>query len=141
MTPQLHSVIVNALVFKGDKVLVAQRSLEEDHEPGKWTIPGGKIDLTGGNVFNIIEKTLMREVMEETGVEIDRGVEMITNNTFIRLDGQHVIALIFKCQYKSGEAKPLEDTIDCKWISKEEAKNMEFSPNVQSYILRGFDPN
>src|SRR5690554_1333269 len=97
--PKLHSVIVNAVIFDGDKVLVSQRSFEEAHEPGKWTIPGGKIDRTEGDVFNIIEDTLAREVMEETGVEIEKEVQMITNNTFIRSNGQHVIAMVFKCKY------------------------------------------
>lgn len=137
--PKLHSVIVNAVIFDGDKVLVSQRSFEEAHEPGKWTIPGGKIDRTEGDVFNIIEDTLAREVMEETGVEIEKEVQMITNNTFIRSNGQHVIAMVFKCKYKSGEAKPLEDTIDCKWVTKDEVEKMEFPPNVQNYILKGFE--
>ena len=42
------------------------------------------------------------------GVEIEKEVKLITNNTFIRSsNGQHVIAMVFKCKYKSGEAKPL----------------------------------
>ena len=76
---KLHSIVVNGIVFKEDKVLVSQRSFEEAHEPGKWTIPGGKIDHTNGNVFNIIEKTLSREIMEETGVEIREDVQLVTN--------------------------------------------------------------
>ncbi|OIO19271.1 MAG: hypothetical protein COY69_00235 [Candidatus Magasanikbacteria bacterium CG_4_10_14_0_8_um_filter_32_14] len=112
---------------------------EEGHEPGKWTIPGGKIDKTTGDVFNIIENSLAREIMEETGVEIKKEVQLITNNTFIRSDGQHVIAMIFKCYYKSGETKPLEDTIGCKWATKEEVLKMEFPPNVKNYILKGFE--
>lgn len=136
--PKLHSVIVNGVVFNGDKVLVSQRSWEEPHEPGKWTIPGGKVERTEGDVFGIIEKTLAREVREETGVEIGDNVLLITNNTFIRSNGQHVIALVFKCEYKSGEAKPLEDTIDCKWMTLGEVQDMEFPPNVKEYILKGF---
>lgn len=135
---KLHSVIVNGVVFNGNKVLVSQRSLEEAHEPGKWTIPGGKIERTEGDVFNIIEKTVAREVLEETGVEIQDTVQLITNNTFIRSNGQHVIALVFKCTYKSGEAQSLEDTISCKWATLEEVQSMEFPPNVKEYILNGF---
>lgn len=139
INPKVHSVIVNGVVFNGDKVLVSQRSMEEAHEPGKWTIPGGKIDRTEGDVFNIIEKTLAREIKEETGVEIEDEVKLVTNNTFIRSDGQHVIAMVFKCKYKSGEPKSLEDTVDCKWATLEEVKKMEFPPNVQGYILKAFE--
>jgi 8-oxo-dGTP diphosphatase len=139
INPKVHSVIVNGVIFNGDKVLVSQRSMEEEHELGKWTIPGGKIERTEGDVFNIIEKTLAREIMEETGVEIENEVKLVTNNTFIRSDGQHVIAMVFKCKYKSGDPKPLEDTIDCKWVTLDEVKSMEFPPNVKGYIEKSFE--
>jgi ADP-ribose pyrophosphatase YjhB (NUDIX family) len=135
-----HLILVNAVVFKGDKVLVSRRSLEEPHEPGKWTIPGGEVERTDDVVFNIVEKTLKDEVMEETDVEIHDRVEMITNNSFIRSTGQNVVALVFRCEYKSGDPKPLEDTVDCKWASFEEVKKMEFAPNVKKYILKAFEP-
>lgn len=135
---KLHSVIVNAVIEKEGKILVSQRSFEEGHEGGKWTIPGGKIDKSEGGVFKIVEKTCAREVMEETGVKISNKIELIDNNTFIRSNGQHVIALICLCHWESGEAKALEDTIGVQWITKEELDNFDFAPNVRKYIEEGF---
>ena len=140
-TNQTHIVLVNAVIFKGDKVLVSQRSWKETHAPGKWTIPGGKVERTAGGVYGVIEKTLKDEVREETGVEIEDSVELISNNTFIRSTGHHVISLVFKCKYKSGEAKPLEDTIDCRWVTLEEAKKMEFAPSIKECIELAFKRN
>lgn len=137
-TDKTHLVLVNAVVEKDGKILVTQRSVEETHDPGKWTIPGGKVERTEGNVWNVIEKTLRDEVMEETGIEIEENVQLIANNTFIRSTGQHVIALMFLCHWKSGEAKPLDDTSNVKWITKEEIGEFDFSPNVDKYILQGF---
>jgi mutator protein MutT len=136
---KLHSVIVNAVVNKDGKILISQRSFDEGHEGGKWTIPGGKIDKTEGNIFNIVEKTCAREVEEETGIKIKENIQLITNNTFIRSNGQHVIALICLCHWQSGEAQALEDTINIKWISKDKIDNYNFPPNVKEYILLGFD--
>lgn len=133
-----HLILVNGVVFDGDKVLVSQRSWDEPHEPGRWTIPGGKVERTTSEEFHVIEKTLSREILEETGVEIEDKVQLVTNNTFLRSTGQHVVALVFKCFYKSGEAKPLEDTIDCKWATLNEIKDMEFPQNVKEYILEAF---
>lgn len=138
-TDKTHLILVNAVVEKDDKILVSQRSFEETHQPGSWTIPGGKVEKTPGNVWNIIEETLKKEVMEETGVEIKDDAQLLTNNTFIRSTGQHVVALVFLCHWKSGEGKPLEDTIDVKWITEEELKKMEFAPNVDIYIQKGFE--
>jgi len=134
-----HLVLVNAVVEKDGKILVSQRSFEETHQSGSWTIPGGKVERTLGNVWNIIEETLKKEVMEEAGVEIKDNAQLLTNNTFIRSTGQHVVALVFLCHWKSGEGKPLEDTIDVKWITENELKEMEFAPNVNIYIQKGFD--
>lgn len=144
MTPQsnspTHSVLINGVVFKDDKVLVSQRSQKEAHMPGWWTIPGGKVELTEGDVFQVLEKTLAREILEETGIEIDeKSIEMVTNNTFIReSSGQHVVAIVFKVDWRSGEAKPLEDTVDCKWATEDEVTDMDFPPNVKGYILEAF---
>jgi len=137
-TSKLHSVIVNALVVKDSKILVSQRSFEEAHEPGKWTIPGGKIEKTDGDVFNIVEKTCAREVEEETGVIIGPNIELVVNNTFIRSNGQHVIALVCLCHWLSGEPQALEDTIGVKWISQADLDSLQFAPNVQDYLQEGF---
>lgn len=133
-----HLLLVNGVVFRGDKVLVSQRSWKEPHEPGRWTIPGGKVERTNKVVFKLIEKTLKREIKEETGVLIKDSAILITNNSFVRSTGQHVVALIFKCWYKSGKPTPLEDTLDCKWASLKEIKKMEFAPNVKKYIMMAF---
>lgn len=134
----MHSIIVNAVIRDGDKILLSQRSFEEKHEPGKWTIPGGKIEITEGDVFNIIEKTLKKEVKEEVDLEIEDNVQLIENNTFIRSDGTHVIAMTFLCKYKSGTAIPSEDTINVAWITEKEIDNYEFPPNVRGYVEKGF---
>lgn len=136
---QTHILLINAVVVKDGKILIGQRSYEESHQPGRWSIPGGKVDKTNGNVWNIVESTLKREVLEETGVEIEDEVELIANNTFIRSTGHHVVALIFLCKWKSGEAKPLEDTIDVKWLSREEVGQYDFSDGVLKYIDLAFD--
>lgn len=140
-TNKIYSVIVNAVVIKEGKALLSQRSFEEAHEPGKWTIPGGKIENKPDEIeiMNVVEKTLAKEVMEEVGVEITDNVSLITNNTFMRSNGQMVIALVFLCHYKSGEAKALEDTINVAWVSKDELDSYEFPPNVKEYVAKGFE--
>lgn len=136
---KLHSVIVNGVVFKDNKVLVSQRSMEETHEPGKWTIPGGKVEKEDEVIFSILEKNVIKEIKEETDITVAEEMQLVCNNSFIRpINGHHVIAIVFKCRYLSGTAKPLEDTIDCKWVTEEEVKSMEFPPNVKNYILKAF---
>ncbi len=136
---QTHILLINALVIKGGKVLIGQRSYKETHAPGKWSIPGGKVDRTEGGVWDVVEETLKREVLEETGVKIENEVKLVANNTFIRSTGHHVVALIFLCKWKSGKAKALEDTIDVKWITKGEVGQYDFSEDVKRYLNLAFD--
>ena len=138
-TDKTHLILVNAVVEKGGRILISQRSFKETHQPGSWTIPGGKVERTEGDVWNIIEKTLKAEVMEETGVKITDDLQLVTNNTFIRSTGQHVVALTFLCHWKSGKGEPLEDTINAKWITERELNKIKFAPNVKTYIEKGFE--
>lgn len=133
-----HSVITNAVVVKEGQVLISQRGTTEAHDPGKWTIPGGKVEQTEGNVWNILETTVAKEVREETGVQIGDSPRMIADNTFIRSSGQHVLVLIFLCRWKSGEATPLEDRSGVAWVKEKDLGKYDFSPNVERYILMSF---
>ncbi len=137
-TDKSHHVIINAVVEKNGRILVSQRSFDEEHEPGKWTIPGGKVEKTEGNIWSILEATCAREVKEETGVEIEEHIELLANNTFVHSSGKHAIALTFLCHWKSGQPQALEDTIGAKWASPEELEGLAFAPNVKSYITKGF---
>ncbi|MGB2580102.1 MAG: NUDIX domain-containing protein [Minisyncoccia bacterium] len=135
---KFYSVIVNGVIVNNEgKVLIAQRSPEEGHEGGKWSISGGKIESTGEE-HGILLKNIKKEILEEVGVEIFDDVVMVHNNTFTRSNGDDVLALVFLCKYKSGEARPLEDTVDVRWIGKNEIDNFQFPPNVKEYVLEGF---
>ncbi len=135
---KMHVLLVNGAVFKGEKVLISQRSWKETHMPGKWTIPGGKVEKTSGGVYSVIEKTLRKEIKEEVGVTIRNNVHLVVNNTFIRSTGEHVVELVFACKYKSGRARPLDDTISCRWVSVKELKNFDFPPQVKNHILKAY---
>jgi len=135
-----YKVLVNAVIVKDGKILISQRDMNEKHQPGSWTIPGGKIENYNGEdeIFNIVEKTVVKEIQEEVGVEIKDNIHLIANNTFKHTQGHIVLVMVFLCEYKSGEAKPLEDTMDVRWISSNELSDYEFAPNVKDYIAKGF---
>ena len=133
MPTPLHRILVNTVIEKDGRFLILQRSLEEEHMPGKWTIPGGKVEHTGGDVWNVLEENAVREVKEESGIEIE-NLKMIVDNSFIHTSGDHVVAVIFFAHHKSGDAMPLEDSIAARWITLDEFDNYDFAPNVKRYL-------
>lgn len=57
-------LISKALIINQDKFLILQRSTYDKADPGKWEIPGGKVEQG-----STIEKTLEKEIIEETGLK------------------------------------------------------------------------
>lgn len=127
----LHVVLVVAFVKKDDKYLVSRRSYSDKQAGGQWSTPGGKVDLELGE--NIIENTLKKEIKEEVGLEIEDKINYIGSDAFIRSSGHHVVTLIFVANWKSGEAQPLEDQAEVKWMTIDEIVAM---PDCPDYLRK-----
>ncbi len=133
----MYNIVVNGVIFNNEgKILIAQRASKDDHEPGMWTTPGGTVE-DGDEEFNIVEATLQREIMEEVGVTIKPSILPITNNTFTKNDGTKVLALVYLCEYKSGEARPLDEMDSIAWVDISKLDQYAFPPNVRDYIEIG----
>lgn len=117
----LHVVFVEVWIKKWDKFLLARRSQKDDQAAWKWSTPGWKVEMEVEK--NIVENTIKREVMEEVWIEIE-NIEYLSSRAFIRSSWHHVIGLSFLCDYKSWEAKPLEDHDEIKWANIDEMKTM-----------------
>jgi 8-oxo-dGTP diphosphatase len=91
---------VGVLVFKDGKVLLGKR--KNSHGQGEYAPPGGHMEY-----MESFEQTAKREVMEETGIEIE-------NVRFLRLRNQkeytpaHYINVGLAADWKSGEPKIME---------------------------------
>ncbi|MCA9379784.1 NUDIX hydrolase [Candidatus Dojkabacteria bacterium] len=129
---KFHIVAVKAWVKKGDRYLLARRSMEELHMPGAWSLPGGKVE-NDEDTIDILQKTLKREIFEEVGLEITNEIELLFNNTFKRSDGSSVVGLTFFTHWKSGEAEPLEETSEVEWFTIEELLGMD---DIEYFLKR-----
>ena len=130
---ELHRVVSTAIIYKNDKFLIIQRSLEKRAWPGKWTLPGGGLSTddyvnmpkTIGNVwYNTVDSSLRREIKEEVDLEVGK-LEYLCDISFIRPDGVPVVTLSFYCPYQSGEVKLDSESINFAWVAYEEAKNYD----------------
>lgn len=117
----LHVVFVEAWVKKGDRYLLAKRSSKDDQAASKWAVPGGKVDMELES--HIVENALKREVREEVGIEVDH-LRFFASRSFVRSSGHHVVALSFTAEYVSGEAMPLEDQDEIRWVTLEEIESL-----------------
>jgi len=128
-----YIVVTGILVNKAGKYLIVKRADWEKEFSGKWTVPGGKMEvldyaLTKKDVedvwYNVLENSLKREVNEEVGLEIE-DIGYVTSLVYVRHDG-------IPCLVVSLYATPVEENVkldnaltDFAWVSLEEAKNYD----------------
>lgn len=143
---ELHRITSTAIIYREEngenKYLLLQRSFDKKAFPGKWTVPGGGLETddyidspktTHDHWYFAIEKSLKREVKEESNLEVGK-IKYLLDIVFIRPDGVPAIILSFYCPYESGEVKLDEDNIDYKWVTYKEAKKYDLIEGILEEI-------
>jgi len=134
MYKHLHIVAINAVIKKQDepKILMLKRNIHEIAYPGKWALPGGKAEK-GEYVMDV----LRREVLEETGLDIETEKHFLYDFTFIRPDDYNVIGFAFLVKAKSEKVKIDKDFDDYKWVDLEEVDKLDcIDPDKIKWILK-----
>ena len=118
--------IVLALVWKGDRLLIAQR-LAGSHLGGFWELPGGRIEAE-----ETAELAAVREVAEETGVTC----EPVGRRASFRYEypERNLEFHPVDCRWLAGDARPLQ-TLSPRWVSQAEILESEFPPANRLLVL------
>lgn len=149
-TDKLFYFVANVVVYReSDKrCLILKRSETEKVHPGKYAVPGGKLewkdlDITkptrmNGDVIdfeNSVESLLKREVMEEAGIVIDDKLSYINSVAFVRPDETPVVLVKFSAKYISGEVIPEKGAFtDFAWVNADEVKNYDCIQGIQEEV-------
>ncbi|HTY43842.1 MAG TPA: NUDIX domain-containing protein [Patescibacteria group bacterium] len=149
---KLFYFVANVVIYRESdgRCLILKRDEREKVHPGKYAVPGGKLewknlDITkptrmNGEVIdfeNAVEDLLKREVFEEAGIEIDRDLEYINNVAFVRPDGIPVVLIKFAARYKSGEVVPEKGGFtDFAWVNEIEVENYDCILGVKEEVRK-----
>ncbi len=141
---KLHEVVITAIVVKDDKYLITRRSPNKKRFPGMWTVPGGKLEIsdyidlpkeTEFYWYNVLEKVLRREVMEEVGIDID-NIDYVTSLATIHSDGNPSLVISCLADYASGEVTLQEGETDkFVWVDLEEAKDYDLLDGIYEELV------
>ena len=142
---ELHRIVTTVIIYRPDfTYLITRRALHKKMMPGKWTVPGGGLNIddyihiapkTVGapQWYGALSNTTRREIQEEVNVVIG-DPELLTDLTFIRPDGVPVIVFSYFAPYASGEVTFDQDTegdtIDAKWVTLEEAREYDLIDGI-----------
>lgn len=128
--PALMYVGSAAFIQRDDLVLIARRAPDHPHgDGGLWEIPSGRLEA--GESF---EQGLAREVMEETGLE----VEIIAPVATWCVPNGPLVGVAFVCDYVSGKVRLTSEHTEHKWVPAEDLLKYMDKPsyldNIERYL-------
>jgi 8-oxo-dGTP diphosphatase len=85
----------HAAIVERDRVLILRRAPEMSYRPGAWDLPGGHLTLGES-----VEQCLLREVAEETGLEIEIDRMLGLNKT----PAEPYIQALYACRVRGAPA-------------------------------------
>lgn len=138
---KIHYVAHTVIIVKNGKFLIVKRAPTERAVPGRWLVPGGRMELADydrepdtsfGQWYNTGELVCQRETLEEVGIRVSLdklkyvtsisfkhpdGVPVFINSYFAILDGEQEVVL-------SNELS------EFAWVTLEEAKDYDLLPGI-----------
>ena len=130
ITVAVGAVIENE---KGEILLVRHVPERGGFWQGKWICPGGGLELG-----ETIEEGIIREVGEETKLEIELTTPLIPFQRIVKQNDHtvlHVIYIDYRAKLIRGEPQPGSDVGEAIWVSKENLSNIWHELHDDTRIL------
>ncbi len=111
------------------RILLVKRAYEP--EKGYWDIPGGIIEAG-----EVIEDAAVREVKEETGLEVKIIDFLGVSNEITEGRDWKIVLLIFKAEFLGGDVTLDENEVsEFKWLDKKSLqKEKLLRPKIKNFL-------
>lgn len=125
------SCAVGAIVVDKGALLLVKR----DREParGQWSLPGGRVE-----VGETLREALVREVREETGVDVDVDGLVGVAERIVRDDEgaieYHYVILDYLCNARSTALTAGDDASEAKWVPVGELADMHLTAGLLEFL-------
>jgi len=131
--PKQPIVGVGVVIIKDGKILLEKRKYEPGK--GKWSIPGGLVEL-GENV----EQTVIREVKEETGLDVEKPEHIdVVDNVVRDENGEvkyHFVIIDYFVKLKGGTLKAASDAEELKWVALNEVEKYDLTKTFWAFFVK-----
>ena len=131
--PNQPIVGVGVVILRDRRILLEKR--KNDPGKGKWSIPGGIVEL-GEN----IEETVIREVKEETGLNVENPEHIdIVDNITKDEKGQikyHFVIIDYSVKLKGGKPEAASDAEELRWVKFEDVEAYDLTKTFREFFQR-----
>jgi 8-oxo-dGTP diphosphatase len=133
--PSRPLVGVGVVTIKEGKILLIKRAF--DPGAGRWSIPGGLVEIG-----EKLAEAGARETEEETGISV-QVLELINAFDVIDKDEEgkvryHYVLVDFLARSTGGSERPSSEVTDIRWVSFEEAKEMDLTETARRALSELF---
>ena len=122
LVPAVGAVVVD----DQGRVLLVLRGHEP--EPGRWTIPGGKVEQGES-----LAQALVREVREETGLDVEVHEELWTLTKPVDDERDYEIH-DFRASVVGGELRPGDDAPDVRWFAPDDLASVPLTQDLPAWL-------
>jgi len=129
--PDQPVVGIGAVIIQEGKIALIKRSNEPSK--GKWTIPGGLVEL-GEN----LETAVIRETKEETLLDVENPqlIDVVDN---VDLDEQgkikyHYVIIDYLVHVKAGNIQAASDAEELRWVPFDEVETYNLTASFRVFF-------
>jgi 8-oxo-dGTP pyrophosphatase MutT (NUDIX family) len=141
---QAHYIAVTGILLNSSgKFLIVKRAEWEKAFPGRWTVPGGKLEVldyalknkdTSQHWYNVFENTLKREIKEEVNLEIE-GIDYVTSMVYIRPDKVPCIIVSLFAKAVNEKVLLCNALTEYAWVDLDEAKKYDLIEGIYDELI------
>lgn len=131
--PKQPVVGVGAVIICDGKILLEKRKNEPGK--GKWSIPGGLVELGEG-----AKETAIREVREETSLEVEEPTLIdVVDNVTRDENGEikyHFVIVDYFVKLKGGVPKASSDAAELEWVQLSDVEDYDLTKTIREFFER-----
>ena len=129
--PDQPVVGVGAVIIKEGKIALIKRGNEPSR--GKWTIPGGLVELGESP-----EQAVIRETKEEVELDVDDPTLMaVVSQVDLDEKGKvkyHYVIIDYLVHVKAGTAQAASDAVELRWVPFNKVEGYELTASFRLFF-------